>query len=55
MKLASVIVFYNPTNDNILNIDNFKNSVDIIYVVDNSDDNIVRLESNEKIKYITYE
>ena len=52
MKLASVVVFYNPTKQNIKNIDNYKSSVDIIYVVDNSDDNIIRVKDTKKIKYI---
>lgn len=52
MKLASVVVFYNPSLENIKNIDNFKDSVDIIYVVDNSDDDIVRIKDTKKVKYI---
>ena len=52
MKVASVVVFYNPTEDNILNIDKFKDSVDVVYIVDNSDDNIIRIEESNKIKYI---
>ncbi len=52
MKLSCVVVFYNPTKENILNLDNFKDSVEVIYVVDNSDDDIIRIKEDEKIKYI---
>ena len=52
MKLASVVVFYNPTDDNISNLNNFKNSVDVIYVIDNSEDDIIRIKDDKKIKYI---
>ncbi|MBQ8891804.1 MAG: glycosyltransferase family 2 protein [Bacilli bacterium] len=52
MKLACVVVFYNPTSEDILNIDNYQNSVDVIYVVDNSDDKVIRINDSNKIKYI---
>ena len=52
MKLASVVVFYNPTKQNIKNIDNYKSSVDTIYVVDNSEDDVIRIKNTKKIKYI---
>ena len=52
MKLASVVVFYNPSDDNINNINAYKNIVDRVYVVDNSDDDIVRLKDDKVIKYI---
>ena len=52
MKLSCVVVFYNPSDDNIKNIDNYKSSVDTIYVVDNSDDDIIRIKNTKKIKYI---
>ena len=52
MKLASVVVFYNPTMDNIKNLDNYQNNVDVIYVIDNSEDAIKRVEDTSKIKYI---
>lgn len=52
MKLAGVVVFYNPSKDNIKNIDNYINSLDVLYVVDNSDDEIKRIEETDKIKYI---
>ncbi|MCR4581616.1 MAG: glycosyltransferase family 2 protein, partial [Bacilli bacterium] len=52
MKLSAVVVFYNPTDVNIKNIDNYKNSVDKIYVVDNSDDDVERMKSSNKIEYV---
>ena len=52
MKLASVVVFYNPSDDNISNLNSFIDSVDVIYVVDNSEDDIIRIKDDKKIKYI---
>jgi len=52
MKLAAVVVFYNPSNKNIKNIDNYIDIIDKLYVVDNSEDNDIKIESNKKIEYI---
>lgn len=52
MKLSSVVVFYNPSKENIDNIKNFEKSVDVVYVVDNSEDDTIRLKDTNKIKYI---
>jgi len=52
MKLAAVVVFYNPSDNNIKQLDKYLKSVDKIYVVDNSDDKIQRIESTDKIEYI---
>ena len=52
MKLAAVVVFYNPSENNIKQLDKYLESVDKIYVVDNSDDEIERIKFNEKIEYI---
>ena len=52
MKLSGVVVFYNPSIDNITNINNYLDEVDKLYVVDNTDDEIIRMESNSKIEYI---
>ena len=52
MKLAAVVVFYKPSEDNIHNIDVYKDIVDKIYVVDNTDDEIIRLKDDNKIEYI---
>ena len=52
MKLAAVVVFYKPSEDNIHNIDAYKDVVDKVYVVDNTDDDIVRIKNDDKIEYI---
>ena len=52
MKLACVVVFYNPTKKNILYLENYKDCVDKIYVIDNSDDKIIRIKETDKLKYI---
>ena len=52
MKLAAVVVFYNPSKKNINNINNYIDSVDKLYVVDNSDDKEIRIENTRKIEYI---
>ena len=54
MKIAAVVVLYNPNQDNIDNINRYLNIIDKIYVVDNSEDNIIRISDSEKIKYIKY-
>ena len=52
MKLSGVVVFYNPSEDNINNINNYIDSIDRLFVVDNSDDGIERIKSTNKIEYI---
>lgn len=52
MKIAGVVVFYNPSKDNLNNIQNYLDSIDKLYVVDNSEDDINRVESTDKIEYI---
>ena len=52
MKLAAVVVFYNPSDENIKNINNYLSSINRLYVVDNSDDDTIRIESTNKIEYI---
>ena len=52
MKLAAVVVFYNPSEENIENINNYIGSINRLYVVDNSDDDNIRIESTNKIEYI---
>lgn len=52
MKLACVVVLYNPSDENLKYIDTYRDTVDKIYVVDNSDDTVKRLESTSKIEYI---
>ena len=53
VKVAGVVVLYNPTNEDISNIDSYINDIDLLYVMDNSGNkNDKRLPKNKKIKYI---
>ena len=52
MKLAAVVVLFNPSEDNLANINNYINTIDKLYVIDNSEDRINRLESTDIIEYI---
>ena len=54
IRLAGVVVFYNPNNSNIDNINNYLDEVDKLYVVDNSEDEVIRIKDNKKIEYIKY-
>lgn len=52
IKIAAVVVLYNPSKKNISNIDNYIDSIDKLYVVDNSDDDVIRIDNSNKIEYI---
>ena len=52
MKIAAVVVFYNPSDKNIKNIDNYIDVIDKLYVVDNSEDDEIKMKSNKKIEYV---
>ena len=53
MKLAGVVVVYNPTENINKNIETYIDYVDKLYVVDNSDnDNSDKFLKNKKIEYI---
>ena len=53
LKVAGVVVLYEPTDEDISNIDSYINDIDILYVVDNSkENNLDRLPNNKKIEYI---
>ncbi len=54
MKLAAVVVFYHPNDENIENIKNYEKFVDKFYIVDNSLDDINYYKSNKKVEYIKY-
>lgn len=54
MKLAAVVVFYYPSDDNIKHIKKYLEEVDQVYVIDNSDDDVIRIQSDDKLKYIKY-
>ena len=52
-KIAGVVVFYEPTQDEINNINTYINDIDILYVIDNSkNNNEIKLPQNSKIIYI---
>lgn len=53
MKVAAVVVLYNPDNDVQKNIESYAKSVDIVYAVDNSIENNAEKFANEKIVYIS--
>lgn len=52
MKIAAVVVFYKPDEDNINNINNYIDSIDKLYIVDNSEDDVQYIKDSNKIKYI---
>ena len=53
-KLAAMTTLYNPTDEDIKNIDTYIDDVDVLYVIDNTEgtSNEDRLPKNKKIKYI---
>lgn len=52
MKIAGLVVLYNPKKTIMEIINNYINEVDILYLVDNSDKDNSDLFNNKKIKYI---
>ncbi len=52
MKLSGVVVWYNPSKENILNVDKYIDELDRLFVIDNSEDEIIRISSDKKIEYI---
>jgi len=54
LKIAGIVTLYNPTDQDIKNIDTYIDDIDRLYVIDNTEgkDNKSRIPSNEKIKYI---
>lgn len=54
MKIPAVIVLYNPSINNLKSIDNYKTFIDKLYIVDNTEDDIIRFQSDDKIKYIKF-
>lgn len=51
--LAAVVTLYNPTDEDIKNIDTYIDDVDKLYIIDNTEgeSNIDRIPSNKKIDY----
>lgn len=54
LKVAGMVTLYNPTDDDIKNILTYIDSIDVLYVIDNTEgsDNKDRLPKNDKIEYI---
>lgn len=54
MKLAGVIVFYNPNEDNVKKYLNYIDNVDKLYIVDNSskDNKNIIIDKDNKVNYI---
>lgn len=53
LKVAGVVILYNPTDEDINNINTYIDDIDILYVMDNSSkENKARLPKNKKINYI---
>ena len=52
MKLAGVIVLYNPNKKVLDSINTYIDDVDVLYAVDNSENDNSNLFKDEKIKYI---
>ena len=52
MKLAGVVVVYNPSDSVLKSIDSYIDDIDILYVVDNSSSDNSKMFCGKKIKYI---
>lgn len=54
MKLAGVVVWYNPSKKDIKNIDSYIKSIDKLYIVDNSENgsNESKIPNSKKVEYI---
>ena len=54
VKIAGVVTLYNPTDDDIKNINTYIDDIERLYIVDNTEgkDNENRIPKNKKIKYI---
>ena len=51
MKIAAVVVFYHPSEENMENISHYLKSVDKLYIVDNSEDEVKRYRNTKKVHY----
>lgn len=53
LKLAGVVILYEPTDEDLSNMKTYIDDIDLLYVIDNSKEkNDSRLIKNKKIKYI---
>ncbi|MCI8346512.1 MAG: glycosyltransferase [Bacilli bacterium] len=53
IKIAGIVTLYNPTDQDIKNINTYLDDLDKLYIIDNTEgkDNKKRIPKNEKIKY----
>lgn len=53
IKLAAIVTLYNPTDQDISNINTYINDIDKLYIIDNTEgkSNIDRIPINKKIEY----
>ena len=54
LRIAGVVTLYNPTDDDIKNINTYIDDIDVLYVIDNTEgyNNKNRLPKTKKINYI---
>ena len=54
VKIAGVVTLYNPTDNDIANINTYLKDIDRLYIIDNTEgnDNKERIPKSKKIKYI---
>lgn len=54
LKIAGIVTLYNPTDDDIQNINTYIDDIDHLYIVDNTEgkSNKKRIPKNKKIEYI---
>lgn len=51
MKVVGVVIWYNPSNENIENIKNYIDDLEKLYIIDNSkENNLDKLKLDEKLK-----
>lgn len=52
-KIAGVVVWFEPDDNDLKNINTYINDIDILYIIDNSsNDNSYKIDRNQKIQYI---
>ena len=53
IKLAGIVTLYNPTDQDIKNIDTYLDDIDKLYIIDNTEgkDNKDRIPKSKKIDY----
>jgi len=54
MKVAGVVVWYRPTDEDIKNIETYIDGIEKLYIVDNSEEsNQTKVKKQKKVEYIT--